>query len=513
MHAARDFDLQQELPWQAQDLVQDLELDTLFNAMALGDEYLFQVARTAVLSGVPDPATIVYRQDVLADCLRQPEVIRELFALAGEAIESEKSVFFFWRDSPESLLSRSLRVLELLIVVLKRVRALAEAHAEAFRSEGFTRLFAMLRQELDDAYLQTVENHVKELKFRRGVLFSAELGEGNKGRHYVVRSPRAQAWRDRMPLGNRSTYSFTIASRDENGARALGELRGKSINSLANAVAQSTDHILSFFSILRAELGFYVGCLNLHAQLTRKGEPVCFPEPLAADEQVFVARGLYDACLAFYLDAPVVGNDVAVEGASLVMITGANHGGKSTFLRSVGLAYLMMQCGMFVPAQSLRAAVRVGIFTHFKREEDADMRSGKLDEELSRMSDIVTACTRNSLLLCNESFGSTNEREGSEIARQVVRALVESGVTVFFVTHLFDLADSLFRQGLATAVFLRAERLANGQRTYRLVPGAPQPTSYGEDSYRRVFGDGGVAALVPRTSAGVTGVEGTGAPN
>jgi MutS domain V len=75
------------------------------------------------------------------------------------------------------------------------------------------------------------------------------------------------------------------------------------------------------------------------------------------------------------------------------MITGANQGGKSTFLRSVGVAQLMMQCGMFVAAESLRASVVDGVFTHFKREEDATMERGKLDEELSRMSDIVDAIT------------------------------------------------------------------------------------------------------------------------
>jgi DNA mismatch repair ATPase MutS len=134
-----------------------------------------------------------------------------------------------------------------------------------------------------------------------------------------------------------------------------------------------------------------------------------------------------------------VGNDVDAEGKSLVMITGANQGGKSTFLRSVGLAQLMLQSGMFVAADSFGADVCNGIFTHDKREEDAAMESGKLDEELSRTNEIADTISPSSLLLCSESFAATNECEGSEIARQVVRALGEAGVKVFFVTHLFDL--------------------------------------------------------------------------
>jgi DNA mismatch repair ATPase MutS len=91
-------------------------------------------------------------------------------------------------------------------------------------------------------------------------------------------------------------------------------------------------------------------------------------------------------------------------------------------------------------------------------------------------------------VLCNESLAATSEREGSEIARRVVPALLDSGVVVFFVTHLFDLANGFYRQELAAALFLRAERQSDGRRTFRLVTGEPLPTSYGEDSYRRVFG-------------------------
>jgi len=77
---------------------------------------------------------------------------------------------------------------------------------------------------------------------------------------------------------------------------------------------------------------------------------------------------------------------------------------------------------------ALRANLCGGIFTHYKREEDTSMRSGKLDEELSRMSSIVDKMTPTSILLLNESFASTNEREGSEIARQLVQALLETGI-------------------------------------------------------------------------------------
>jgi DNA mismatch repair ATPase MutS len=115
------------------------------------------------------------------------------------------------------------------------------------------------------------------------------------------------------------------------------------------------------------------------------------------------------------------------------------------------------------------------------------MRSGKLDEELKRMSAIVDKISPYSMALFNESFASTNEREGSEIARQIVRALLETQVKVLYVTHMFDLAEGFYLAQMNAALFLRAERRADGQRTFRLVAGEPLPTSYGEDLYRLVF--------------------------
>ena len=108
-------------------------------------------------------------------------------------------------------------------------------------------------------------------------------------------------------------------------------------------------------------------------------------------------------CLALTTGQRVVGNDVDADGKSLVMITGANQGGKSTFLRSVGLAQLMTQAGMFVGAQSLRVNVCDGVFTHYKREEDETMESGKLDEELARMSAIASHVTVRTASSCATS--------------------------------------------------------------------------------------------------------------
>jgi DNA mismatch repair ATPase MutS len=143
---------------------------------------------------------------------------------------------------------------------------------------------------------------------------------------------------------------------------------------------------------------------------------------------------------------------------------------------------------MFVGAERFSANVCSGIFTHYKREEDASMTAGKFVEELSRMRAIIDAIRSNGILLCNESFASTYEREGAEIARQLIRALLERGIRVLYVTHLFDLAQGFYTQHTPNALFLCSDRQDDGRRTFKLLEGAPTSISYGQDLYQQIFG-------------------------
>ena len=495
MYPDRDLDLGRDLPANEPDLSRDLELDVLLNAMADGDKFLFHVARQGLHSCLTSPAEVVYRQHVLADCISQPGVVRDLYEAAVAALAGEKQIFgWLFRDSPDTILDRSRKVLELFVGQLHRLRDISDTESAGFRSGGFARFFAMLAMELGDDYFAEMAAQLGELAFRHGMLISARLGKGSKGVGYTLqRQPEQQSWRDRLPGRKKPGYTFALSTQDEAGMRMLSELESRGLNGTANAVAQSVDHIRSFFQMLRAELGFYIGCLNLRERLFAKGEPVCFPVPASlatgrADQASLSARGLYDVCLALSIDSRAVGNDLDADGKRLIMITGANQGGKSTFLRSLGLAQLMTQAGMFVAAESFTASTGTGIFTHFKREEDATMEKGKLDEELARMAAIASHIPGGALLLCNESFASTNEREGSEIARQIIRAMTEAGIRVVFVTHMYDLAGGYYADHDPGTLFLRAERQPDGHRTFRLLVREPLPTSFGEDVYREVFG-------------------------
>ncbi|NOZ72407.1 MAG: DNA mismatch repair protein MutS [Chloroflexi bacterium] len=503
LYSDRDLDPEQPLPPNADDLVQDLELNTLFNAMAQDDAFVFDVVKQVVLSGLTDRQEIRYRQDILRDCLQNAEVIREIYQIPIQAIESKRGLWLgIFGTYPGSILGGARDMLKVYVGLLKELKRIADAHADKFESAGFRRFFVMIQQELEEGYLAAVEGHLKALEFRGGALVSAELGKGNEGMNYVLRQSQYNGnWLQRIIAHRSPVYSYTLPPRDSNGARALEELKNRGISQIANAVAQAAEHVENFLNILRLELASYIGCLNLAAQLSQLGEAITFPEPAPASQRRLSCKGLYDVTLALTIQQKVVGNDVAADGKELIVITGANQGGKSTFLRSIGLAQLMMQCGMFVPAESFSANLCRGLFTHYKREEDASMESGKLDEELGRMSAIVDALAPDAMGLFNESFAATNEHEGSEIARQIVSALLERRIKVFFVTHLYEFAHGFLEKEMGNAIFLRAERKTGGERTFKLLEGAPLPTSYGPDLYHRIFEAGDQSPTEPEASS------------
>ena len=90
-------------------------------------------------------------------------------------------------------------------------------------------------------------------------------------------------------------------------------------------------------------------------------------------------------------------------------------------------------------------------------------------------------------MLFNESFAATNEREGSDIAAQIVHGLLARNIRVVFVTHMYELANTLFGSELDGATYLRADRSDDGHRSFKLAKAKPLRTSFGQDLYHKTF--------------------------
>jgi hypothetical protein len=481
LYRDRDFDASTPLPPHSQAVADDLGFERIFAAMGDGDAFVGGIARSVILTSDDDIDTIYYRQDVLKDCIGNPGPIGAMYDVAKKALAGETADLFGTSSQSVSMaLVRSTSLLESLRDALVKIRKTAGEHEANLRSEGLRTLFGAIRAEFSDEFFAAIREHLKHLKFSGGMSIGARLGAGGKGADYAVHRRPA-------PVGRGP--SFRVSALDDVGSRALAEIKLRSLSRVARALAQSVDRVLAFLSTLETELAFYLGCVHLHAKLQARGNYVGFPRAGGPYERKHSVVGLYDIGLALGTRSPVVANDVEADDKALIVVTGANRSGLSTFLRSVGVAQLMMQCGMFVPARSFHANICERVFTHFRRPDGAAAKHGRLEEELERMSSIVDHLVPNSMVLFNESFTAGDEIAGSEIAEHLVRALIDRRIKVFYATHRFEFAQRLWRRGLPDALFLRGERRGDGADTFRIAKGYPHESSNSEDLYREVFGE------------------------
>ena len=221
----------------------------------------------AARTGSSDPEAIRYRQRILARLPRAAGAAAGAVRARrrGRARRKQKGRFFWFRDSPDGILHKSLADAR---PARRRSSSGCGRSPRSTRrsseSDGFGRLFASFARSSTTSTSRTVDDHLQELSFQRGALISARARPRQQGhRLRPAQAARAELARaaDARP-GRAATASPSPPATSTAPARSAS-CAAKGINKAANALAQSTDHVLSFFTMLRAELGFYVGCLNL----------------------------------------------------------------------------------------------------------------------------------------------------------------------------------------------------------------------------------------------------------
>jgi hypothetical protein len=191
------------------------------------------------------------------------------------------------------------------------------------------------------------------------------------------------------------------------------------------------------------EVQFYLAYMEFAQRLKDRGLPFCYPEVSETSKQVQVEQA-FDIALANVLVArgsPVVSNDVELrEGERILVVTGPNQGGKTTFARMFGQLHYLAALGLPVPGTGAQLFLPDHIFSHFEREERLDNLSGKLDDELVRARDILAHATSRSIIIMNEGFSSTTLADSLFIGTRVLEQVSELGALCVYVTFVDELA-------------------------------------------------------------------------
>ena len=187
------------------------------------------------------------------------------------------------------------------------------------------------------------------------------------------------------------------------------------------------------------ELMFYSVALDIEHRLKKNGMDYCFPEVLDAESDTLEAEGIYDMLLLSEGKdrKSIVTNSVSLERS--ILARGDNNCGKTSFLRSVGLAVLFAQNGLFVCADKMKVSVRNAVFTHFSSAEkdfDGSDAAGRFEGEVKEIAEIMDSIKPYSLVLLNETFQTTAYREGAQGMKEILDVLTEIKCRYIFVTHM-----------------------------------------------------------------------------
>jgi DNA mismatch repair ATPase MutS len=239
------------------------------------------------------------------------------------------------------------------------------------------------------------------------------------------------------------------------------------------------------------ELEFFIGAADLADRLDAAGMPVCAPTLDTVAARTLTAREVYNLPLALRRaqegtltgEGAVVTNDVSMgpdtRGA---VVTGPNRGGKTTYLQAVGQVQVLAQAGLFVPAREATVSPVDYLATHFPQREHSASELGRFGEEIARLSTIFDSLSPDSFVILNESFASTNPSEAIAFGGEVLRALADTGTRALVATHLLDMARTAESMGHYTALAAQVEETEEGAvRTFRIVPGVPDNSSYAYD--------------------------------
>lgn len=462
------------------EILSDLRMIPVLESISKEDAIVRSSLESALRFPLTDAESIRYRQDVLSDALRLPTALRSLYQIVLDALSAQQreDLRFYESQSITQQFQCCKTQLSILVDYLKALGVFSRENGANFSSSAFLDLFHNIDENFDSTFFSEVDDLLKKLAFPHGMMVGARLSSVG-----TICDLRLLSNVQNADDPDSQSNLYRLQSGDASGFSDILHRKEVVLCDANRTLLRAVLHITDFLQQLRIELAFFIGCLNFTEMLAANRMPFCIPH-LAVGR---AGNRLTETNTALTNNQPVE-NTFDFTDKHACIITGADQGGKTTFLIAIGQAQLFLQCGFPVAAESFCAPITNGVFAHFQKDEDRSMRNGKLNEELNRMSKIIDQVRPASLVLFDESFCSTNDREGSKIALDITRALLAHKVDVISVTHLYPFAKTLFDEHNPAYAFLCAERLPDGTRTKRMISGEPLPTSFGLDVYVEVFG-------------------------
>jgi DNA mismatch repair protein MutS len=436
---------------QAPGFFPDLNCDQIVDAVTAGrDEYNLKPFFHACL---PRVQAIKYRHEVMQD-LESVSLYERVNSFAGKMREVREHLVqtqkMYYKEQKQAWF------LDAVETYCENIKSFATELANSdLRSRGFLTFRDYLSNYARSAYFNSLLSQMKQLK---ADLATVEYCVLIKGSGFTVRKYEAEAdysvevehTFEKFKQGAVKDYRVKFSvSVDMNHIEAkilefVAKLYPEVFVALDEFCNRNGNFIDPTIAVFDREVQFYLAYLEYAAALKRTGLHFCYPRVSDMSKEVYDYDG-FDIALAHKLlkeNSSVVCNDFYLKGKErILVVSGPNQGGKTTFARTFGQLHYLASIGCPVPGREAQLFLFDQLFTHFEKEEKVENLRGKLEDDLLRIHDILSRATPRSIIIMNEIFTSTTVQDETFLSEKVMEIVIETGLLCVWVTFVDELAS------------------------------------------------------------------------
>ncbi|HBN8626564.1 DNA mismatch repair protein MutS [Pseudomonas aeruginosa] len=431
----------------------DLNLDQVVDAIT-ADRHEYDL-EPFFYTHLDDLDAIVYRQEVMRDLLA-PSLLGDIQAFAANMrairrllVPEEK--LYYPRQQQRSFV-------EAVRVYCDALRQLAQALvAGRFESRGLRGLLAYLERYLASDRFLGLEGDTQHLLDGLGTITYSMLIKDNQ-----VRVQRYEPTENISTAIDKTFAKFRQGDVRDYHAKfnewpAMNHVEAAVLDMVAKLYpdlfaeqaefcTKHADFQDEAMEVFDREIQFYLAYLAYIQPLVDAGMPFCFPG-VRADSKAVFARDAFDLALASRLvrnsnRLEVVCNDFELSGQErILVVSGPNQGGKTTFARLFGQLHYLACIGCLVPAESADLFLYDRLFTLFEKQERPGDLRGKLQDDLLRAREILSGASARSLVLINEIFASTTASDAAFLGQKILGRIIELDALCVCVTFIYELTQ------------------------------------------------------------------------
>lgn len=455
----------------------DLNLDQIIAAIvAKRDE---AALRPLFYSTYRHEEIIRHRQAVFVD-LERPEVFT-FFPKFGNTMRTVRANLSY-AEKITAKRHRDMVVLRAINLYCEAIKTLlSDLRSQTLRSAGLTGLRAYLSDYAASAHFMALTAEAHDLQKRLSKIIYGTLFHGDKVtvRKYASESDYTATVLDRFarfretdiesPGSPPPVDDFALNHIEEGILEFVGRLFPEPFSTLERYVVRNAGFVDDVIAAFDREIGFFVAYLTYIASLKQTGLSFCHPKVSASNKETNVSSS-FDLALAMKLcqeKGSVICNDFHMTGAErVIVVSGPNQGGKTTFARMFGQLHYLAGLGCPVPGVHAQLFLADQLFTHFEREENITNLRGKLEDELVRLHQSCEAMTFNSVFVLNEIFNSTSLEDQIFLSTNVLQQILATDAIGTCVTFI-DALSTLNEKTVSMVSTVMPDDPA--QRTFKIV--------------------------------------------